>query len=95
MNSRSYFVHILASRKNGTLYVGVTNNIARRVYEHKKKLLPGFTSKYAVNRLVYFEEMANVNDAIIREKQIKGWVRKKKIESTNPDWDDLSATWFQ
>ena len=75
-----------------TLYTGVTNNLVRRVYEHKNKLIEGFTKKYNITRLVYFEVFNNIEDAIRREKQIKGWVRKKKIElieSVNPEWKDL------
>ncbi len=75
-----------------TLYTGVTNNLVRRVYEHKNKLMEGFTKKYNINRLVYFEVFNNIEGAIRREKQIKGWVRKKKIaliESINPEWKDL------
>lgn len=90
-----YFVYILTSI-SGTLYTGVTNNLARRVYEHKNKLVPGFTSKYNVNRLVYFEVFSAPQEAIAREKQIKGWVRRKKldlIESINPTWRDLSEDW--
>ena len=77
------------------LYTGITNNLARRVYEHKEKLISGFTSKYNLNKLVFFEETHDVNDAIAREKQIKGWLRTKKIElieSRNPDWNDLSES---
>jgi putative endonuclease len=77
-----------------TLYVGVTRDLERRVYEHKHKLVPGFTSKYNINRLVYFEATSDVKAAIAREKQIKGWVRDKKvalIRSVNPDWRDLSV----
>lgn len=90
-----YFVYILTSI-SGTLYTGVTNNLARRVYEYKNKLVPGFTSKYNVNRLVYFEVFSAPQEAIAREKQIKGWVRRKKldlIESINPTWRDLSEDW--
>ena len=75
-----------------TLYTGVTNNLMRRVYEHKNKLIDGFTKKYKITRLAYFEVFNNIEDAIRREKQIKGWVRKKKIaliESINPEWKDL------
>jgi len=78
------------------LYVGVTNDLARRLFEHKQKLIDGFTSKYNVSRLVYFEVFENIRDAIAREKQIKGWRRSKKtalIESTNPTWRDLSGDW--
>ena len=87
-----YFVYIMASR-SGVLYVGVTNDIARRVVEHKEGIVPGFTSKYKVKRLVYFEDGTDVNAAIAREKQIKNWRREKKvrlIERVNPNWDDLS-----
>lgn len=89
---KSYFVYILASKKNGTLYVGVTNDICRRVYEHKEKLVAGFTEKYNVSKLVYVEEFDNINEALHREKCIKKWNRKWKlriIEEQNPDWNDL------
>ena len=79
-----------------TLYTGVTNDLQRRVYEHKQKLVPGFTRKYNITRLVYFEETNDVYAALMREKQIKGWLRAKKvalIESVNPEWKDLSAQW--
>ena len=85
----------MASR-SGTLYVGVTSDLAARVYEHKHGLAPGFTSKYRVTRLVYFDETGDVSEAILREKQIKGWLRKKKIalvETQNPTWRDLSEDW--
>ena len=80
----------------GTLYTGMTNDLVRRVYEHKNKLIPGFTKRYSVNRLVYFETFKHPQDAIAREKQIKGWLRRKKlalIESSNPTWADLSEEW--
>lgn len=89
---KSYYVYIMTN-KSKTLYTGVTNNLERRVYEHKHKLIPGFTSKYKIDKLVYFEETTDINSAIKREKQIKGWLRKKKIElieSINPEWNDLS-----
>ncbi len=88
----SYFVYILASKKNGTLYVGVTNNLIRRVIEHKEKLVKGFTSRYNVNKLVYFEPFTYVDLAIRREKEIKKWNRKWKIElieQENKEWKDL------
>ena len=81
------------TNKSRTLYTGVTNDLRRRVYEHKQKLIKGFTSKYNITKLVYHEEYNDINDAIKREKQIKGWSRKKKIElieSVNPEWKDLS-----
>lgn len=90
--SLSYWVYILASRKNGTLYIGMTNNINRRVYEHKVKLIDGFTKKYNVILLAHFEEFSDVHEAIHREKCLKEWKRNwklKLIESHNPDWHDL------
>jgi putative endonuclease len=88
----NYYVYILASKRNGTLYTGVTDNLLRRVYEHKKKLHKGFSQKYGVDKLVYFENYNEINLAIAREKQIKKWNRVwklKKIEVSNPDWKDL------
>jgi putative endonuclease len=85
-------VYILTNKYNKVLYVGVTNNLVRRVYEHKNKLISGFTSKYNVNKLVYYENFQSVFDAIKREKEIKGWKREKKvalINSFNPEWKDL------
>jgi putative endonuclease len=87
-----YFVYIITN-KSGTLYTGVTNNLERRIYEHKHHLINGFTKKYKIEKLVYFEETNDIHAAISREKQIKGWLRKKKIaliESVNPGWKDLS-----
>lgn len=87
-----YYVYILASKPNGTLYVGVTNNLVRRVWEHKQKLVSGFTTKYSVDRLVYFEISEDSISAIEREKQIKNLVRRKKIamiEKENKEWRDL------
>ena len=92
---KQYYVYIMTNRSR-TLYIGVTNNLQRRMYEHKHHLMAGFTSKYDLTRLVYFEETSDVNIAIAREKQIKGWLRTKKvalIESMNPDWRDLSEEW--
>lgn len=91
-----FYVYIMASRKR-VLYTGVTNDLQRRAYEHKHGLLPGFTARYNVNRLAYFETFPDAESAIRREKQIKGWLRSKKItlvESMNPNWDDLSGPWF-
>jgi putative endonuclease len=93
----SYHVYILTN-KSKTLYTGVTNDRERRVYEHKNKLVPGFTRQYNVSRLVFFETTSDVRAAIAREKQIKGWTRQKKIaliESANPRWRDLSVDWFR
>lgn len=89
---KQYYVYILASKKNGTLYIGVTNNLARRVYEHKEGLIEGFTKKYNVKRLVYYEITYDINEAIKREKALKKWLRKWKIElieKMNPEWKDL------
>ena len=86
-----YFVYMLASGRNGTLYVGVTNDLARRVCEHKEKIVPGFTRHYGVDILVWYEVFGDINDAIAREKQIKGWNRAWKIrliEKVNPVWND-------
>ena len=86
-----YFVYILAS-KTGTIYVGVTNNLIKRVYEHKNKLVDGFTKKYNIDRLVYFYEFSNVKEAIEMEKKIKKWSRQKKLDlilGMNPNTDDL------
>jgi putative endonuclease len=80
-----------------TLYTGVTNDLERRVYEHKMKLVPGFSARYSLNKLVYYEEGENISNVIQREKQIKGWLRRKKIElieSMNPEWKDLSIDWY-
>ena len=89
----SYYVYILASATNYTVYIGVTRDLVRRVYEHKNHLDPdSFTSKYDVHKLVYFEQTSDVRAALEREKQLKGWRRSKKnalIESVNPDWRDL------
>ena len=93
---RAYYVYIMASRSR-VLYTGVTNDLARRVYEHKRSRTPGFTSRYRITRLVYFEEFGDVRDAIAREKQLKGWVRTRKvrlIEQNNPTWEDLAGAWF-
>ena len=92
-----FFVYILASRRDGTLYVGVTNDLSRRMSEHKAKLVPGFTRKYAVDRLVYAEAYASVLEARAREHTLKRWRRTWKIaliEKLNPDWRDLSAEWL-
>ena len=88
----NYYVYILASKKNGTLYIGVTSNLAKRIYEHKHKLIGGFTKKYNVDRLVYYETTEYVESAILREKQMKKWKRQWKIElieKKNPNWKDL------
>ena len=84
------------SSHRGTLYTGVTNDLMRRVYEHRYKLIDGFTKKYNISKLVYYEATGNIRSAIAREKQIKGWLRSKKvalIESMNPYWADLAVEW--
>ena len=92
-----YFVYIMTNVSR-TLYTGVTNNLVRRVYEYKNKIIPGFTSRYNITELVYFEETSNVQAALTREKEIKGWRRAKKsqlIASVNPKWLDRSSTWHE
>lgn len=92
---QQYYVYIMTNNSR-TLYTGVTNNLERRVFEHKNHSIKGFTAKYKIAKLVYFEETNDVLAAIEREKQIKGWLRCKKIaliESINPSWQDLSAEW--
>jgi putative endonuclease len=91
-----YYVYIMTNRSK-TLYTGVTNDLTRRVYKHKNKMIDGFTKKYNITKLVYFEETNDILSAITREKQIKGWLRSKKIAligSVNPKWEDLSEGWF-
>ena len=95
---RIYYVYIMSNPRNTVLYTGVTNNLERRVYEHKNKLVKGFTSRYRINKLVYFEEFGSAYLAISREKQIKGGSRKKKIElidKNNKAWRDLSEKWYE
>ena len=95
--SKTYYVYVLANKRNGTLYIGVTNDLERRVYEHKNHLIKGFTKKYNVNILVYFEQTGDIQSAIQREKQLKKWNRKWKlelIEKLNPEWKDLSNDWI-
>ena len=98
MSGRSYWVYILASQRDGTLYTGVTNSLERRVWQHRQGAVASFTRKYGVGRLVYFEPYSDVNNAIAREKQIKGGSRRKKIaliEKENPDWLDLAEGWYE
>jgi len=93
MGDRTYYVHIMGS-KSGTLYTGITNDLVRRVYEHKNKLVPGFTTRYNCSRLLYFEAGDSAEGAITLEKQLKGWLRSRKIaliKTVNPKWDDLSS----
>ena len=93
---KKYFAYIMTNRSK-TLYTGVTNDFERRVIEHKKEQIKGFTSRYNIKKLVYFESGYSINEAISREKVIKGWLRKKKIvliKSLNPQWQDLSDNWY-
>ena len=93
---KRYYVYIMASRSR-VLYTGMTNNLERRVFEHKHGKADGYTKRYRVTRLVYYEDYQRAVDAIVREKQIKGWLREKKIaliQSANPTWKDLSYNWF-
>src|SRR5215510_6384220 len=95
--SKEYYVYIMAN-KSHTLYTGMTNDLTRRVYEHKNKLVKGFTSKYNIQYLVYYEISSSIHSAIEREKHIKGWLRTKKLDlinSMNPEWKDLSEEWFK
>ena len=92
-----YYVYIMTNRSR-TLYTGVTNNLVRRVSEHRQGVVPGFTRKYNLRMLAYYEATPDIQSALAREKQIKGWTRTKKIaviESVNPSWGDLAAEWFQ
>lgn len=91
MNQKQYYIYIMTNHSK-TLYIGVTNDLIRRVWEHKQGLVSGFTKKYRIKKLVYFEQTSDVKSAITREKELKGWLRGKKIaliESTNPMWKDL------
>ena len=94
--AKEYYVYIL-SNYSKMLYIGVTNDLERRVYEHKKKLVKGYTSKYNLHQLVYYEDPDDIGRAIEREKRLKGWKRYKKvkpIESVNPGWKDLAEDWY-
>ncbi len=95
-NIHQYYLYILSSKYNGTLYIGVTNNLERRMFEHKNKLIEGFSKNYNLYLLVYFETYQYINDAIKREKNMKKWKRQLKknlIEEENPNWQDLSKDW--
>jgi putative endonuclease len=94
---RQYYVYIMTNNSR-TLYTGVTDDLIRRMYEHRNKIIEGFTKKYNITKLVYYEITSDVQVAIQREKEIKGWLRKKKIaliEMTNPEWKDLSEEWYE
>ena len=96
MKNQNY-VYIMTNQHNKVLYTGMTNDLERRVYEHKNKLIKGFTSRYNIDKLVYYEICQDIENTIKREKQIKGWIKKKKetlIESANPEWRDLSEEIF-
>ncbi|OGY46243.1 MAG: hypothetical protein A2744_04600 [Candidatus Buchananbacteria bacterium RIFCSPHIGHO2_01_FULL_44_11] len=89
---KNYYIYIITNQRNNVLYTGVTNDLNRRIYEHKNKLIPGFSHKYNLNKLVYYEESNGIYNAIIREKQIKNWHREWKVNlitSVNPRWEDL------
>ncbi|WP_248722612.1 GIY-YIG nuclease family protein [Seonamhaeicola sp. ML3] len=91
-----YYLYILTNKRNGTLYIGVTNNLERRMFEHKNKLVDGFTKQYGLDKLMYFETYQYINDAIKREKNMKKWKRAwkiKLIEEDNSSWEDLSKDW--
>ena len=95
-NIHQYYVYIITNKKEGVLYIGMTNDLQRRIIEHKGKLVKGFSSKYNLDMLVYFEEFQDVNEAILREKRLKKWNRDWKInliESQNKEWLDLSQDW--
>jgi len=90
--NHNYFIYFLTNSNNNVLYIGVTNDLKRRIYEHKNKLFPGFSSRYNLNKLVYFEYFPKIDDAILREKRLKKWKREWKnelIEKMNPEWNDL------
>lgn len=89
----TYYIYIMTTWNNKVMYIGVTNDLARRIYEHKSKSIEGFTRRYNLKKLVYLEKYNHINDAIKREKELKGWLRDKKnelVESINPKWLDLS-----
>jgi len=95
--AKTYYVYILSNAAR-MLYIGVTNNLVRRMSEHRQRYVPGFASRYNLTRLVYYENTTDIRSAIVREKQIKGWLRSRKtalIRSVNPRWKDLAADWFR
>ncbi|MCK9582818.1 MAG: GIY-YIG nuclease family protein [Endomicrobiales bacterium] len=97
MLNNNYYVYILTNWNNKVMYIGMTNNLERRIYEHKSKLINGFSKKYNLNKIVYFEQTTDVSAAIYREKEIKKWRREKKdslVEKMNPAWDDLSIEYL-
>ena len=95
---KSYYVYLLSNWNNKVLYIGVTNDLERRIHEHRHKLVPGFTEKYNVRKLVYYEQTSDVISAISREKELKKWRREKKnalVNGVNPEWRDLSLDWYK
>lgn len=95
---KNYYVYILSNKTNKVLYIGITSDLKHRIYQHKNKLIDGFSKKYNVTKLVYFEETNDVQVALSREKQLKKWRREKKdwlINQSNPDWLDLSNEWLK
>ena len=97
-NGKQYYIYILTNKNNSVLYTGITGDLIKRIYQHRNKAVKGFSFRYDLNKLVYYEIFYDPESAIKREKQIKGWVRKKKIElveSMNPKWEDLSREWFE
>ena len=94
---KTYYTYIMSSNNNTAIYIGITNNLERRVSEHKSGIIPGFTQKYNCKKLVYYESFSDIEQAVAREKQLKGWVRRKKdalIDSVNPGREDLSERWL-
>lgn len=92
-----YYVYIMSNWNDKVIYIGVTGNLEKRVYQHKNKIIEGFTKRYNINKLVYFEDTKDVKEALEREKQLKKWSRQKKndlINSMNPTWSDLSSEWY-
>ena len=94
MENKIYYVYIITTQNNKVMYVGMTNNLKRRIYEHKNKLVDGFTKKYNINKLVYYESSSQIDTILNREKEIKKWRREKKnklVETLNPEWKDLAV----
>jgi putative endonuclease len=98
MGHKQYFIYMVTNFRQTALYTGITNSLQRRIWQHKHGTFAGFTKRYKCDRLVYFEEYTEVDQAIAREKQLKGWTRAKKnelIASVNPEWNDLAADWYR
>ena len=95
--NHQYFLYIITNKKEGVLYIGITNNLERRIFEHKNKLVKGFSSRYNLDKLVYFESFQYINEAIKREKNMKKWKREWKINlinENNPNWENIAENWF-